>query len=52
MNKELPRGRGIYFIKVGNCGYVGQTTDYNTRLGSHIRNAYYGNDKGPAQKMY
>ena len=52
MNNELPRGRGIYFIKVGNCGYVGQTTDYNTRLSSHIRNAYYGHDKGPAQKMY
>lgn len=52
MANELPKGRGIYFIKVGNCGYVGQTVNYNSRLSAHIRNAYYGRDKDPAQKMY
>ena len=49
---ELPNGGGIYFIKVGNCGYVGQTVDYNARLGAHIRNAYYGSDNDSAQKLY
>lgn len=49
---DLPSGSGIYFIRVGNYGYVGQTVDFNERLGSHIRSAYYGNDSGSAQKMY
>ena len=49
---ELPNGGGVYFIKVGNCGYVGQTVDYNARLGAHIRNAYYGSDNDSAQKLY
>lgn len=49
---DLPSGSGIYFIKVGNCGYVGQTVDYNARLGAHIRSAYYGSDNNTAQKLY
>lgn len=37
---ELPTGGGIYVIEVGAGIYVGQTKNFNTRLSSHIRNAY------------
>ena len=52
MSANLPHGRGIYFIRVGNYGYVGQTVDFNSRLGAHIRNAYYGYGDHSAQQMY
>jgi hypothetical protein len=52
MAVNLPHGRGIYFIRVGNYGYVGQTVDFNSRLGAHIRNAYYGYEERSAQQMY
>lgn len=52
MSVNLPHGRGIYFIRVGNYGYVGQTVDFNGRLGAHIRNAYYGREDYSAQQMY
>lgn len=49
---SLPEGGGIYFIRIKNYGYVGQTTNYDQRLGAHIRNAYYGRDNNSAQQLY
>lgn len=52
MNEKIQEQRGIYFIRIGNYGYVGQTVNFNNRLSSHIREAYYGFDKKEARELY
>lgn len=49
---ELPTSAGIYFIKAGSYGYVGQATNLNARLTTHIYNAYYGRQSTEDKDIY